>query len=510
MSWVCVRAANTEVVLRLGLLLTIAMGAFFSQPVNASANDASKHLRVEEHLKLDDGASEKTATTYGKLTDEVVPTFDKKILATLIPQICWTEKRVLNPEELARVEFLLKEGALVDEPNHGSTPLMFAAQRGDLPLVKLLLNRGANAALRGGAGTTVLQFAVQANNMGLFAEVYNRAPDAKILSTLVRWISGNQKRVATPEELAMIEGLLKAGVVVDEPEASFGSTPLMFAAQRGDLPLVKLLLKHGAKASLLSNAGTSVLDFAMQANSAELVAEVYGKAPNPKILATIIPSINGVQRRALNTAELANVEALLTSGAFVDEPDPTWGSTPLMFAAQRGDLPLVKLLLKHGANASLLSNAGTSVLEFAMQANSAELVAEVYGKAPNPKNLATIIPSINGVQKRALNAAELANVEALLTSGAFVDEPDPTWGSTPLMFAAQRGDLPLLRLLLKYNANPLIVNPRTQKTAFSYIENQAEVSPVLLELSKAVAWATMFQAAKGTGSGAAASGTSAP
>jgi N-acyl-D-amino-acid deacylase len=74
--------------------------------------------------------------------------------------------------DAAMATLLLDLGARIDEPltmedePSGQTPLMVAADEGSLPLVRLLLARGANVHLRDGEGLTPLMIAASASDRG--------------------------------------------------------------------------------------------------------------------------------------------------------------------------------------------------------------------------------------------------------------------------------------------------------------------------------------------------------
>ncbi len=78
----------------------------------------------------------------------------------------------------------------------------------------------------------------------------------------------------------MVESLLRTGVniSVHNPE---GMTPLMAAAARGNIAIIRLLLSKGANASATNLHGASAYDFAIQAGfsqAAKIIAAAGGKA----------------------------------------------------------------------------------------------------------------------------------------------------------------------------------------------------------------------------------------
>lgn len=117
-----------------------------------------------------------------------------------------------------------------------------------------------------------------------------------------------------------------------DPNESLGrlSSPLSFAARTGDLGICKLLVEKGAVVD--STAGFS-------------------------------PLVNAIFSRSIATAEF-----LLERGATVDLQQNFGdyaGATALMVAAQLGDLPLISLLLAHGASRTLRDAFGYTAVDHA-------------------------------------------------------------------------------------------------------------------------------------------------
>ncbi|MFH2134682.1 MAG: ankyrin repeat domain-containing protein [Pseudomonadota bacterium] len=105
-------------------------------------------------------------------------------------------------------------------------------------------------------------------------------------------------------------------------------TPLMYAAQTGDLDAIRSLLKRGADPALLNTDGNGALWFACFSNSEECVAE------------------------------------LIKAGAPLDTQNVN-GATALIYCASASKAPLVKLLLEAGANTKLKTHDDFTALELA-------------------------------------------------------------------------------------------------------------------------------------------------
>jgi ankyrin repeat protein len=128
---------------------------------------------------------------------------------------------------------------------------------------------------------------------------------------------------------------------------------------------------------------------------------------------------------AINAGDVATTQRILSSGAYAKTRDVE-GNTLLMLAAQRGDLPMVELLLGAGAEVDAVDAAGWSALTRA-----------VY----NPE----------------LKHGFADVVQALITAGADIEAPIG-YGVRPLMLAAGYGETAVVEVLLSAGADVLARN----------------------------------------------------
>ncbi len=113
-------------------------------------------------------------------------------------------------------------------------------------------------------------------------------------------------------------------IEIDSANAS-GETPLMMAALRGDLAMVRRLVERGAK---INRDGWTPLHYAASGPSVEVVA------------------------------------LLLDRGAAIEAPSPN-GTTPLMMAARYGAIDAADLLLRRGADTRARNQRDMNAADFA-------------------------------------------------------------------------------------------------------------------------------------------------
>lgn len=144
--------------------------------------------------------------------------------------------------------------------------------------------------------------------------------------------------------------LKSAQVLIDWPRTNVeirtaqDESPLMMAALKGHLELVKKLIKRDAD---VNKPGWTPLHYAATAG------------------------------------HLAVMELLLEQHAFIDAESPN-GTTPLMMAAHYGSPAAVKLLLDAGADTAMRNQLGLSAIDFAHRAgrrDAADLIAAAVRRA---------------------------------------------------------------------------------------------------------------------------------
>jgi ankyrin repeat protein/truncated hemoglobin YjbI len=183
-------------------------------------------------LLIEHGAEVARTNRLGRLDDAERPVADlliaqgKSVPHWMLPHACRPD---VSSNEVHRVTVLLDYGARLDDrARSGLTALHYAVRGGKLPLIKLLLERGADA----------------------------NALDEDGLTPLLHLSKTRSKADPIP----VLELLLARGANLDARDASQG-TLLMYFARQGKAEPVQWLLAHGADPSARHKTGKTAADF---------------------------------------------------------------------------------------------------------------------------------------------------------------------------------------------------------------------------------------------------------
>jgi len=349
----------------------------------------------------------------------------------------------------AMLEKLIQGGA---DPNvsltkYGDTALMMAARTGKTDAIKTLLDHGAQVNTKETWGdTTALMWAVSERHPAAAKMLVEHGADVNARSKFVPSTTGRGFEGTTPVAP-------QPGQPAEE-HASGLLTPLMFAAREGDLESARLFVAAGADVNAIGGDGKDVLGLAIFNGSYELASFLIDNHANVNHADAqgFTPLFWAVDRRNMETPPnfpwmvttdpLPLIKKLLDAGA---NPNAIVNNTPrarmrdgsprivfgtaLMRAAFSGDVELVKLLLSRGADPHIVSRD-----------NETSLMA------------ACGTGFINGYSKGRSAAERLEVVKLLVQLGEDVNAAD-NYGITPLMVAANLGELPIVLYLMDQGAD---------------------------------------------------------
>jgi ankyrin repeat protein len=349
------------------------------------------------------------------------------------------------------VSFILGTTSAVAQ---SSAPLADAAEKRDRARIDALLKKGVDVNASQVDGMTAMHWVVYHDDLQTATLLVKAGANARAAN---RYDVTPLSLACTNGNTEIVELLLKAGA---DPNTTLrgGETALMTAAHTGKPGPVKALLAKGASVHEKDRKGQTALMWAAAEGHAEVVS------------------------------------LLLEAGAEFKSPLPS-GFTPLLFAAREGRIEVVRVLLKAGAdvNDAVVSKKavsrgpkpGTSALLMAVENGHFELAIVLVKAGADPNDLRTgygALHMVSWVRKPnrgddeegdpppigsgKLTSLEFvkemvahgANVNLQTTKGVsgrgILGKP----GATPLLAAASTADVPLMELLVKLKADPLLPN----------------------------------------------------
>ncbi len=333
-------------------------------------------------------------------------------------------------------EKLLKSGVPVDSLIKGSTPLIMAARKGHLAIIKLLLEHEATIDMRDINGATALMNAVKNGNNIITAQyLIEQGADIHALD----------QRHNTPLIIATYQGnpkilqlLLDQGANINAKNNN-GNTALIFIARRGHLQAAELLINRGADINAKNQkGGTAIREAAIQEQleMAKLLilsgAEYADRLP--------IYAKNGYLER---------VKILIEAGANINVKHPRDGRTALVNAAKKGYVDIAKYLLNKGADSNSAGNDGWAAINMAAYYGFNEILHLLIQQDAdiNHGNKDGWTPLMSAADKK-----HATTVKQLISAGAKIDARNDSQ-STALWLASGKGDIEIVATLLEHGAN---------------------------------------------------------
>ncbi|MBQ2760941.1 MAG: ankyrin repeat domain-containing protein [Mailhella sp.] len=267
------------------------------------------------------------------------------------------------PSFIRRIEvpkLLIESGTDIHfRTSTGLTALHAAAEMKDVEKAELLIRHGINVDARSLKGNTPLHIATgKTSTLDYHIETYGGkgimlSPEEK--EELEQYLKS--------EQLEMVSMLLAKGA--NPNAANKGKvTPLHSAASYGRAQVVKKLIAHNANVNLLDGQGWSPLEWAIASDNFETVQVLLSNGVSIKKTTTPYSSpLHG----AVAKGNLKISKALIACGADVNHPitvaEDESNFTPIHLAATNNFPEIVDLLIQKGADVTVKTSKGLTVLD---------------------------------------------------------------------------------------------------------------------------------------------------
>jgi ankyrin repeat protein len=349
--------------------------------------------------------------------------------------------------ELEAVRVLLARGAKVDwaEPAYGQTALMFAVRESSPAIVDLLLKSGASVRTRTRTGATPAfrpanppgggSHGVGIVRSGL-PERGNRQPIPGSMTPLLYAVREGQ--------IEAVKMLIAAGADLNEVEAN-GIGPLLMATSNNRVDVARFLIEKGANINDADWYGRTPLWQAVEVRDMDLDSSTFKNyvENREEILGLIQMMLEHGANPNARTKEVPPWRRTMLPLGSLEWVDFV-GMTPFIYAARSADLPVMRLLLKHGADPNLTPLGGTTALMAAAGVNW--VVKQTYSESNDDflkaveflYGLGQDVNAVNSMGLRAIHGAANRGsddiVKFLVSKGARLDVKDNE-GRTPMDWA---------------------------------------------------------------------------
>ena len=347
--------------------------------------------------------------------------------------------------DTARINSLLQDKVDVNaaQPD-GATPLLWAVHRDDVETARLLISAGADVNAANDYGVTPLSQGCTNRNITVIEKLLKAGakPNASmwtgetVLMTCV--MTGNLKAVQL---------LLDHGADVNTSETRRGQTALMWAIAEGYPEIAQVLIASGADVQARSHM--------LAVEFSPMIYDTYGDDVLVSSQGEFTPLLFAAQQGDIDTAKL-----LLAKGANVNEVCPDDG-TPLLVATANGHEDFALFLLENGADPNVTDANGITPLHYALRSGMKMLFGlgddlEAENERSNEGEAADVASGLaaGGVAvKQGKDTKATSTVNQLLLKSSTQREPSPILRG----FTMKR----LIRALLAHGAdtNARVVQP---------------------------------------------------
>lgn len=239
--------------------------------------------------------------------------------------------------DIARIQRIVQAGVNVNEADHlGRTAINWAVGLGHLPIIRILLENGADISIKDGYHKTPLHY----------VNAYN--------------VTDTNHRQVVYEIYKL---LLEKGANCNEPDDN-EVTPFYHALTDHDSQVIKLLLKHGADVKRVTSYGGTAIHYAARNPHLDVIGLIFDQGFD------IESSTTTNYSPLLIAAKFKNFEAceyFLKRGALVNKRAKD-GNTPLIAAISHIDKDrevelekTIEILLEYGADATVVAKGETAL-----------------------------------------------------------------------------------------------------------------------------------------------------
>jgi ankyrin repeat protein len=357
--------------------------------------------------------------------------------------------------DMAAVRSMLNQKADVNAPGADGTPaLHWVVRVDDLETARLLIQAGANATMADRYGVTPISLAASNGNAAMIKLLLAAGADANSVDPTGETALMTAAKVGNLES---VRTLLDGGAKVDTTDPTFKQTALMIAVREDHPDVVALLVKRGANVNAQTRTGETpgwILPNSVP-GFGHGIGIVRGGLPE-RGSRYFIPGGLTPLLYAARDGRLEAAKILLDAGADLEMMDPN-GITPLLMAISNDQMSTAHFLIDRAAKINVSDWYGRTPLWTAVEVRNMD---EDNGSFENGVDREPVLDLIKvllekGANPNARTKESIPIRRFMLRTTGTLEWVDFT-GQTPFLRAAYAGDITVMRLLLKYNADPKI------------------------------------------------------
>lgn len=176
------------------------------------------------------------------------------------------------------------------------------------------------------------------------------------------------------EDFGAVQTLLANGANPNGNEKVRDKRPLILAAMRGNIDIVKLLLTYDATLEVTDSVGLSAFYWAVSESQVETARFLLSRGADINSGVDGSTPLHSAITSAITENQMEMIHLVLEHGANVNPADET-SNLPLMRAAISSKVDLVRLLLAKGANVHARDDEGLTALDWARRCDCEETAA---------------------------------------------------------------------------------------------------------------------------------------
>ena len=225
-----------------------------------------------------------------------------------------------------------------------------------------------------------------------------------------------------------------------------GRRAIHYAALAGDVEILKLILGAGSSANVVDSAGKTAIHYAVEKGDKPIVQYLLEKGSSTRCKTYTDGETPLHIAARLGNAEICRL--ILSRGGNINLKSRR-DATPLHLAIKAKNFGIVMLLCEAGANLEEVNQKGQTALLLAVELSSAEMIRKLLSFKPN-----TDARDMRGrtcmhyIAMSLPNEMHLELAKLLLAAGMEDLSTEDVDRYTPLHYAAFKGNIPFVKLLL--------------------------------------------------------------